>query len=354
MIKNILIITSGGSQLLTQLTVLKNEVTFENYEVIIIYNGVFRESLDIFFREVAVFYKYKFLGQINFDIHPSESRINNLLNDLILKRRFNFSNRIKSRFPALKKIKGIDLLIIPIRVKMFSDIVLLSFLKPKKILYTSDGVIDELPERNFSKLKFPYLRNYLKVLPVNSYVFSPDYLNKEANKIGIYKEADSCKILNQLSTLSMVSTFREKYLLNQIEYIIFSQHFSLSEDVSFENEIEFYKRVIKEICHLEKKATILFKPHPRDTSDKIEEIKKLKIDKLVIIEEFFQAVPIEFFIDEFINMNSIFITGNSSAPLCFQKTDRIISVSSSELLSEKLNSKIKEFAIFNELKLIEV
>ena len=62
MSNRILIITSGGSQLITQLSTLNIEVVnAENFEITIIYNGVYRKSLDVFFSEVANHYKYKYL-----------------------------------------------------------------------------------------------------------------------------------------------------------------------------------------------------------------------------------------------------------------------------------------------------
>lgn len=353
MSNKVLIVTSGGSQLLTQLSVLKTEVKIENSKISIIYNGVFRESLDGFFREVATFYDFEYLGQINFDISPSQVAIQKTFRGFFFKNFYSINIFIGSKFPLLKNFRKADLLLIPIRVKMFSDIVLLSFLRPKNILYTVDGVIDELPKRNFNKLKFLYLKKDLKVLPVSAFVFSPPYLKKDCNKIGIYKEVDLSNVLKELSVLPILKVFKEKYLITKVDYIVFSQHYNLSEDVTFDNEIEFYRRIITKLCHLEG-GNILFKPHPRDTGDKIEAIKKLNIKNLMVIDEFFQAIPVEFFIEEFLSMNSIFITGNSSAPLCFQNNQSILSVFSNELLGKKINSKIKEFAFFNSLKLLEI
>ncbi|KAF2081171.1 polysialyltransferase family glycosyltransferase [Flavobacterium sharifuzzamanii] len=348
------IITSGGSQLIIQLATLKSEVKIVDQRIIILYNGVFRESLDQFFKEVAIFYNCEYIGQINFDFLPEQTSIKKLLKEFMKKRRYSFDKEIINRFPILKSLHKADLLIIPIRVKMFSDIVLLSFLKPKKILYSIDGVIDVLPERSFGKFRFPYLKNYLKKLPINSSVFSPSYLIKDANRIGVYKEIDLKNTIIELSSLPLITSFKNKYLVENVNYVIFSQHYSLSEDVLFDNEIEYYKRIILWICYLNKDNKILFKPHPRDTKQKIESIKNLNIGNLVVIEEYFQAVPIEFFIEEFNKMNSVFITGNSSAPLCFENNDKIISIFSKQLLSENLNSKIVEFAQSNNLKLSEI
>lgn len=354
MVNRVLIITSGGSQLLTQITVIKNEMNINEVEIFILYNGVFRQSLEVYFNEVALFYRCKYLGQINFDISPEQIEIKNLLKDLRYKKFWNLNHFIESKFPELKNLRKMDILIIPIRVKMFSDIVLLSFLKPKKTLYTVDGIVDELPERNFNKLNFFYLKSNLKKLPLNSSVFSPIYLENDCNRIGMCKVIDLSPILKELTVLSIVKKLKEKYLLTKVDYIIFSQHYSLSENVNFDNEIEFYKRIITKVCVLKVNTRILFKPHPRDTKEKIDAIKKSDVNNVVVIDDFFQSVPVEFFIDEFIMMNSIFITGNSSAPLCFQNKDKILSVFSSELLSESLNLKITDFAIFNNLKLIEI
>lgn len=348
----ILIVTSGGSQLITQLAVLKNHLNNYENDVFIIYNGVFRESLEQFFIEVATFYKYKYLGQINFDINPSQFEIRNLLTDLISNKFQKLNNFIANKFNILKENRNSDLLIVPVRVKMFSDIVLLSFLKPKKVIYIVDGVVDVFPKRNFNKFKFLYLKGYLKKLPLKSEVFSPSYLKNDCNKIGLYKEVDIFKVAKELSGLKIIDDFKNKFLSTQIDYIIFSQHYSLSEKVTLDNEIEFYKRIIENICGL--KCKVLFKPHPRDTEEKIEAIRKSEIGNLLVIDEYFQGVPVELLIDELTTMDPVFITGNSSAPLCFEKNNRIISVFSNELLSVDLNSKIIEFASLNKLKLIEI
>jgi hypothetical protein len=355
MFKQILIITSGGSQLITQLSTLKSKVKNVNdFEITILYNGVYRKSLDLFFNEVASHFKYKYLGQMNFNISPVKLSNKNIITSFITKEHFNIDKIIEGEFLFLKKFKNSYLIIIPIRVKMFADILLLNYLNPNNILYTVDGVVDELPKRNFSGFKFSYLRNNLKRLPIDGLVFSPKYLKKDANKIGIYNKVDQRGILKELAALPMVKMFKEKYLKSTIVHLIFSQHFSLNEDVSFVNEIEFYNRIITNICKTNDKDLILFKPHPRDTVEKIEAIEKLNIDKFVVVEEFLQAVPVEFFVEDFIKMNTMFITGNSSAPFCFEKNENIIAVNSEELFSESLNFKIKEYAICNKVKIIEV
>ena len=64
-----LIITSGSSQLITQLSVLKNKA-IDVSNVYVLYTGLFSESLEVFFNQLSKVFGYNYVGHISFDIEP--------------------------------------------------------------------------------------------------------------------------------------------------------------------------------------------------------------------------------------------------------------------------------------------
>jgi hypothetical protein len=351
----ILILTSGGSQFITQLAVLLHEnINLDSKEVYVLYNGVPRDSLNNFFKEVCFHFKFNYIGQLNFNVNPQSISIKSLFFNFIQRKENSIFSAVRKCFPQLTGLIKSEIVFIPVRVKMFSDIVLLSYLKPKKIIYSVDGVVDELPKRNFKGLKFLYLKEYLKNIPMNQAIYSPNYLLNESKKIGNPTVVHQHFVIEKIKEISMVKQFKDTYLNKNINFIIFSQHYSLTENVTAKNELTYYSKIIKKVCEEHKNVQILFKPHPRDTNEKIQEIIKLNSDFLQVVEEKFQAIPIELFENEFAAMKTIMVTGNSSAPFCFIGKCKIIAVNSKKLLSDSLNLKIYNFAKENNFQLIEV
>ncbi len=353
MSNKILIVTSGGSQLLTQFSVLNTLINLDNYEINLLYNGVESEGVDRFFRIISRVLNLNYLGQILFDIKPFKVSKSDFIRNLFIRENITLNNRCSSNFPILKQYRHPDILSIPVRVKMISDMSLISYIKPKKKVFTVDGVVDILPERDFTGLRYWYLRGCLNILPNRDIIYSPNYLKEDTKRLGIYRMVDIKPLIRELSQISLVQNFKKKYFRIKRDFLIFSQHYSLSEDVRIQNEIEYYQRIIN-YCGQKKGSQILFKPHPRDTMYKIKMIGNLNIDNLTIVSRRDQGIPIEFFVDEINEMNTQLITGNSSAPFCFNRPEDIISVYSEELLSHSLNHKINSFAIKNNIKLIEV
>jgi hypothetical protein len=137
----VLIITSGSTQLITQLSVLrKKDCNFNN--IFLIYNGLFNESLDSFFNQIAEFYRFTYVGQILFNLNPIAFSKKEFILYLFTNRNKKLFYLIKKKFPILIRFRYPLILIIPVRVKMLADTMLLSYLKPKSILYVADGVIE--------------------------------------------------------------------------------------------------------------------------------------------------------------------------------------------------------------------
>lgn len=341
--KKVLIITSGGSQLITQLAALA-QLNLTEPIVHLLYNGVKRDSLNVLFQQIADHLGFFYIGQTNFDITPKKISYFSQLSIALQLIANPVYLTVTRKFPQLDKFKNADFIFVPLRVKMLSDIVLLSYLSGKKTIYSVDGVVDVKPLRSFDDIKYRYLHKYSGNFPLNELVFSPKYLQKETEKIGIFTEVNTWEVSESIKNIRLAKKFRQLYLDKDISHIIFSQHLSLSENVSPEYEIQFYQNIFNDLSNSKSKGTILFKPHPRDTKEKMDEIINLTNSDILIIEQEFQSIPIELFSNELSNMETLYITANSSAVLGFEKNDRIILYCSKKYLTIKLNRKIIDFS----------
>lgn len=341
--KKILIITSGSSQLLTQLSVLKKRnIDFSN--VCLIYTGLYGASLETFFNQLSYKYGFEYIGQIQFDVYPVKLSKIEFFKFLLTKNFKRLESQIENRFPLLKKYRNYELVVVPVRVKVFEDTVLLSYLKPKEILYTADGVIDVLPPRNLNKLKYSYLKNTLTHFPLKSKVYSPNFLFKDISTIGNFEEVDIEKELKVVSEIELADKFNKLYLSQSISYVIISQHYHLHENISLENDILYYKQIIDYVLGLSGNSKVLFKPHPRDVTSKIETIQQIVNENVLVVSDELKSMPIEVFGNYFRENNTVFLTGNSSAPLYFKKSNNVIAICSEKHLHLTLNNRIKEFA----------
>jgi hypothetical protein len=219
-----IIFTSGGSQLLTQIAVLKAK-NYKLKDFHLIYIGIYNTNLNAFFNEVSRFYNFLSYTHLEFNINPFEVNIKQVVKNILRnKRLFDFSS-IEKKFPQLVYFKNANTIIIPIRVKVFSDVLLMSYLNPKKTIFTIDGYVDLLPERKFKFSRYLYLNSELKDIPINNFVYSPDYLRNEAKKVGKYKEIKINDTISNFIKLDLVKDFEKLYLNRKIAYLFFSQHF---------------------------------------------------------------------------------------------------------------------------------
>ncbi|KJD35933.1 hypothetical protein PW52_09445 [Tamlana sedimentorum] len=338
-----LIITSGSSQLITQISVLRN-IKSDFSRVYLLYIGVFSESLEVFFKQMSKEFSFIYIGQIHFNINPimlSKKEFIPYFFTGNFKRLFNL---IDKNFSLLKDYKNFDLVLIPVRVKMMVDTVLLSYLKPKKTIFIADGVVDILPKRNLKGWYYYYLKNTITSFPIRTHIYSPYFLKRDIQKIGIYQEVEIDEILIETNKIELSKRFEQMYLRDSISHVILSQHYHLHEGIEFENDISYYKRIIKYALQNCENSKVLFKPHPRDVKSKIENLQLIDDSKLLVVKDEYKSLPIELFGKQFKEMRTVFLTGNSSAPLYFNKSNSIISVCSEKYLHKGLNNRIKEFA----------
>lgn len=350
--KKNLIITSGSSQLILQLAVFRKQETKFN-DLFVIYNGVYRSSLDIFFSQASKLFGFHYLGMITFNMEPKPLSRKQILKNLFFIKDNQILN-IEAIYPVLKDFKRVATLVTSVRVKVFSDIVLMSYLNPKKVLYTADGVIDFLPKRNFEKLRFLHLKGDLKRFPAKINIYAPYYLKNEVNRIGRYKEVSLNTVIKQAQGLKLVKEFKEKYLQKHVSYIVLSQHYHLHEKISFDADINYYANLIEYALKSSSHGVVMFKPHPRDIKEKVEFIQEKFKKRVLVVSDKFKSIPIEVFSEFFKISKTVFLTGNSTAPLFFKNTNKIKVATCSAYLHNQLNERIKLFSQMHELEITEV
>ena len=226
---------------------------------------------------------------------------------------------------------------------MPQDSVLLSYLLPNRVQYVADGVIDNIPYRNLKKHTPFILNRFLSKFPVNEKIYTPNHLVNDLKKVGKPHVIDLKTTLGEFSKIPLVVSYESWFLAEKPDAIIFSQHYSLTEDVSLDQEVNFYKAIGASL-YRDGCKRILFKPHPRDLNEKIE-VLKMRNDNLFIFQpQCFQGLPIEVLYNSIKKEEVICATGNSSAPLFFKSTNTVLTFSSKKYLSNELNLKISSFS----------
>jgi hypothetical protein len=346
----LLIVTTGSTQLLYQLACIEN-LKFDEFKIDVIYNGLYRKSLEIFFKQLSNAKNYNFVDTLNFQIYPFKSKFGHSWFNQVSKLKLN--KLIKKNYGLLRQFRNYEVLLIPVRVKMESDIPLITYLNPDQIFLTADGVFDDFPTRDLSQNDYSYLDDTLKKFPIKRRIYSPSYLKTDIVKIGNYVEINCNDIFKSVEQIALAKNFRKSYLDQKISCVILSQHFHLHENISYEDDINYYSSLI-EHCLKKYDNKILFKPHPRDTQQKIAQLDELFGNKINIISEVYQSLPIEVFYTYFGKMNTVFFTGNSSAILFFKDKNETFSIKSSKYFNNSLNEKIKLFSEKYNIELIDL
>ena len=339
-----LIITSGSSQLITQLSVLKKK-RIDICDVYLIYTGLYSDSLDVFFNQMSKKYGFEYVGQIQFDVYPIPLSKKEFIYYFFTNKFNRLFNQVENKFPLLKNYRNFNLLLIPVRVKVFEDTVLLSYLKPKNIIFTADGVIDILPKRDLKGWQYIYLKHTITRFPLLDKIYSPYFLSKDIATIGSFEDINIEVVLSEVSKLELAKRFEKFYLNDSISYVIISQHYHLHEGIELDKDISYYKQIIEFALQNCDDSKILFKPHPRDIKEKIENLQLIADNRLIVVDDDFKSLPIELFGKQLKEKQVIFLTGNSSAPLYYNNSNKIISVCSQLNLHVALNNRIKEFTM---------
>ena len=347
-----LIITGGGSQLLTQITTLKHlDIPTSGADVY--YIGLPSGSLDTCMSQICQQFEMKYHGHLvtppNYPGISFRTLIENLL-------KLNFSLKpsrliwkiITRRFLHLRKISGKTVLI-NVRHKCIEDIFLLTALKPKQCLLTADGLVHNLEKRNFSGFRWIGVDNTLAQFPLTTLIYTPEYLARETQKLGnagILSDKSLTDTFDKAANIDLYNTL-EKKVLNETtppQAIIFSQHLSLMEVCTEAEEIAFYEKLTERLLH-ETGGPVMFKPHPRDSRDKIEFfINHFKNKNVICLTPEQAALPIELCYRKLHSSKPLLATCSSSAPLALNPDLSDIRTYSSAQFSSKFQNEIREFS----------
>lgn len=354
-----LILTSGASQLLTQIATLRlKKFNLETFDVV--YIGVEISRLEIVLKIICQSFGLNFVGSIPNNENPSPHFSRTVLTLSFLKHLLFASKRIKDdinlRFPLLKKYKN-KIVVIPLRHKMKGDVTLLHFLKPKVTLLTADGVVNIPLKRDFSNIEWWQVRTPLNKLPVNSKVYSPVYLQEETLKIGEYARVPQHILYDIFETAR--NGFINVGMENDVNFklvraILFSQHLAISRFCSLEEEIDFYELIVKDLLSRNINS-ILIKTHPRDDVNKINLLKermKFFQSSILISSESQTAIPVELY--NITDFTTHLVTLNSSAPLTMKYLNTKLLCYSSPIFPKEFIGQIKDFALANNAEFLEV
>lgn len=346
-----IIITTGGSQLLTQIACLRHlGKLLYKYEVY--YLGIAVKELENLLSKIChqfhLTYKGRFpdlpiIYPVNFRNFFKPSTLKKLVvkNEIV--------NYLQDKVPLLREIKGNEL-VIPFRNKVIGDVFLLAALQPHTLLLTADGVINKINHRNVNHWRWYGIKTKINQIPVATKVYTPSYLAADNKKIGpIEVIPDSClySIFNKVVALDIIASFKKKLFLNgPPKSIIFSQHLALIKACSETEELKLYKKIIHDL--IEKgDAPIVFKPHPRETLAKSKRLStyfSAYSNQITFLSQKDQVIPIELFYTLFQEYLLKLITLSSSAPLSIRNASTELLVYTADFLPTNLKEEISNYA----------
>lgn len=348
---NNLIITSGASQLLTQITALRsNGYHLSQFDAI--YIGDEQTRLSHVLIEICKSFRIEFITSIDnlenpTNYHGKRKSLN------YLKYLMNKSSQLRKdifvKSPVLENYQNM-IVSIPLRHKMIGDALLIHALSPKKLILTADGVVNEPRIRNLTGMEWWFMNNALAKVPANYKIYAPTYLKKEINKIGSYTGLPDDLIKDSFSIAAKSDFFQiaKKTIEDQkFKTVLFSQHLSRSNFCNLDQEINFYISVIEEMIQTNK-VPILIKTHPREETQKIEELRRSieKFDDHVfLMPDEWTAFPHELF--DISDSVTTYVTVNSSAPLTTLDSVVEIICFQSDSFREHINTQIEMFAQLN-------
>lgn len=354
-----LIITSGGSQLLTQIaTCIELEISLEKVDVF--YIGDKSERLKPVLVEICNAFSLNYIGELpnlRWPIELKESR-----RTIFYFKKKSASNNscelkkyVLNKFPFFSEYND-AILILPLRHKMFSDILLVHGLNPSKLVLTADGVVNIPSQRSGFDKRLIGIDTPINKFPTKVPIYSPQYLCKENQKLGEVlplKSETINAVFIKATTPYFIEIFEEIFKHKESNYVVFSQHLSLSNQCSKEEEQKYYKAIIN---NLRKKSNcpIVIKLHPRETEEKVKNLLNSEgevLENVQVIPIKYGAIPVELMMGYL--LDSILVTTNSSAPLAIRKGNKVICYSYSKF-SDKYKKEIRDFAQLNGCKLQEL
>lgn len=347
-----IIITSGGSQLLTQIATLKHlNLPLEDYDVY--YAGIYVEELETVLTSMCNTFGMKYEGCISTLLSLKPVRIRHLLFPSAWRRLFSLKpmlGELTEQLPLLRHMKGTDV-VISFRHKMLADVFLLVGIQPASVILTADGVIDKPSCRNLNGWQWGKIRTPINQIPVSGKVYTPSYIEKDSTKIGAVEVIpdeilfDCFEKARKDEACSLLE--KEISLYKSPKAVIFSQHLALINSCSESIELVYYRDIILDLIK-SGQYPIVVKPHPRDTAIKFDLLKSLLAehqDKVVFLSKEASAIPIEVLQSYFQAIDVEFITASSSAPLSVDSKMSRITNYKADYLPQRLQKEIEDFSI---------
>lgn len=356
---HLILITSGGSQLLTQIATcfeLKMSLT----KGVVVYIGDRSERLKPVLKEICSVFGLTYIGELpnlNWPIKLKKSKWSLFYSKKkrVLNHGHNLRDYILDRYSFLAEYQG-AILILPIRHKMFSDILLVHAIGPSKLILTADGVVNNPSSRSGSDKRLLGIDTPINKFPIEVPIYSPKYLFEENQKLGkviTLKDEILNRVFEKATTSYFKDIFRNIFKDKKLDYIIFSQHLSLSKVCSDEEEQKYYRAIIRDLRRRDN-CKIIIKLHPRETEEKVKGIINSGEDifkDIEIIPITMAPIPVELMMS-FLK-ESTFVTANSSAPLSVRKGNKIICYSYANF-SEYFKQEIRGFAKLNDCNFREL
>lgn len=316
------IITSGGSQLITQISTLK-QLNLLKSGIEVYYIGVEYDTLTQVLKSICNTYSLNYKGRISDISIPKKYALKDYKRPKKLVKEFLrttlINKQIEKENPELSQIKGCYL-IITFRHKILADALLINYIQPERILLTADGVIDQPFERNFNTIGWSKVKTPINTIPVQGKIYTPSYLADDTKKVGEVEIIPDDIIEDCFKELSVIDDFKSlKETVEKVgpKSIIFSQHLALNKNCTENEEVKYYADIVKTRIR-EQDFPVVVKLHPRDADTKIKALQETLNSlgsKAIVLSRKDSAIPIEIMY-EYIKNNAVgLITASSSAPL---------------------------------------
>ena len=355
-----LLLAAGGGQLITQLAAMSGEgIDFDGASVY--YLGLQGDLLGPYLAELCAAAGMLFLGELPFRYRAYSPVHLCRLADLcvLLRRGAGYLRHIHEDLnPHISALQGRHL-VMSLRHKMRMDPYLVTTLDPTHVTLTADGVVDAVEGWRFGGLASHFFHSAIRQVPSPVTIHAPAYLVADTNRLGA-----ACRIADAQMESALAcaagTPLAKRFLAvlsgevgNAFGAVIFSQHLALSELCSEEDEVEYYAGIVRDLL-ARGASSVLIKPHPRDTRQKmpalLAELEDLA-DCVSVLEEALWGVPVEIARGHFEEHGVSLVTSSSSAPLSIRSDRSRVVCYDGHMLSAEFRAEIGRFAQRHEAEL---